>query len=164
MLEGPGAWARSGDGVIVIKISYSVEHLEDNQTFSVAKIYSLLNCYCVWYAKNTPLSQTLLYILVSIFFMCLLIAAACWFINLLGSSIRGNVLITTIASMVCLTLRTQEKLKVVVEYRAKCWTVTVIKTQELCTSFPAQSLRHTQKQSWLNCLHVFPLILCIISY
>ena len=48
MLEGPGAWARSGDGVIVIKISYSVEHLEDNQTFSVAKIYSLLNCYCVW--------------------------------------------------------------------------------------------------------------------
>lgn len=48
MLGGPGAGAGSGDGVIAVKISHTVEHLQDNQTFSIAKIYSLLNFSCVW--------------------------------------------------------------------------------------------------------------------
>lgn len=44
-----------------------------------------------------PLSQVLSYILVSIFFICLLIGGACWFINQLGSSIQGNLLIITVS-------------------------------------------------------------------
>lgn len=74
MLEGPGAWAGSEDGVTAIKISYSVEHLQENQTFSVAKIYSLLNFYCVWLSwKHASFPDSSVYS--SIFFICLLIDA-----------------------------------------------------------------------------------------
>lgn len=43
-----GAWAGGQDGIRAIKIPYIVEHLQNNQTFYTAKIYSLLNFYCVW--------------------------------------------------------------------------------------------------------------------
>lgn len=46
---------------------------------------------------KTCLFPRLSYILVSIFFICLLIAAAHWFINLFGSAIQGNLLITTVS-------------------------------------------------------------------
>lgn len=69
--------------------------------------------------KNVPLFQTLLYILVSIYFICLLIAATCWFINLLGSSIQGNLLITTISFHSVLGSEEPGKAEVTVKYRGK---------------------------------------------
>lgn len=42
-----GAEAGSQDGVRAMKIFYIVEHLQDNQTFYIGKIYFLLSFYCV---------------------------------------------------------------------------------------------------------------------